>query len=85
VTAEEKVTLPKQLVDTVREIVPPREVDKFIAEAVAHYIVVKRRQRLREELIAGYQTFAPENQRLAETWAPLASEAWQAYAPDDLA
>lgn len=82
-TTKEKVTytLPKELVETVRDMAPPRGNSKFVAEAIAHYIAVKRRQSLREELIAGYQAFAEENQKLAETWTPLGAEAWETYAP----
>jgi len=81
VSQKEKVTLtlPSEVMDAVREEAAPRGYSKFIAEAVTYYIQERRRQALRERLIAGYQASADRDQALAEDWRRLEEEAWQEY------
>ena len=59
------LTLPKDLMDTVREMAPPRSYSKFIAEAIRFYTETKRRQALRSRLVAGYQANASADAALA--------------------
>lgn len=75
--ATEKVTLtlPQELMDAVRETVPPHGYSKFIAKAITAYLKVHRHV-LRERLKAGYLTDAEADQALAEEWRPLEEEAW---------
>lgn len=81
--AVEKVTLslPKELMDEVREIAPPLGYSKFIAEAIGFFIESKRRLALRERLIVGYQTNAAADLALAAEWAPTEDHTWLTYVP----
>lgn len=81
--AKEKVTLtlPRDLMETVREMAPPRGQSKFVAEAVEYFIEEKRRQTLREKLIEGYKAMAEESLVIAKEWEPVGNEAWLKYVP----
>ena len=81
--AKEKVTLtlPRGLMETVRQLAPPRGQSKFVAEAVAYYIEEQRRQTLREELIEGYKAMADESLALAQEWESVGNEAWLKHTP----
>ena len=76
---KEKVTLtlPSEVMDAVREEAAPRGYSRFIADAVTYYVEERRRQALRERLIAGYQATAGRDQALAEEWRPGEEEVWQ--------
>jgi metal-responsive CopG/Arc/MetJ family transcriptional regulator len=75
------LTLPKDLMDTVREMAPPRSYSKFVAEAIRFYTDIKRRQALRARLIAGYQANASADAAMAAEWAPIEDEDWLAHVP----
>ncbi len=77
------VTLPPEVMEAVRDEAPPRGLSQFIAEAVTYYVEHRRRQALRERLIAGYQAAAGRDRAIAEEWQPLEEEAWQAAAEPD--
>jgi len=79
----EKITLslPKDLMDAVRELAPPRGYSKFVTEAVEYFIESKRRQALRERLALGYQASASADAALAAEWAPIEEETWLMYVP----
>jgi metal-responsive CopG/Arc/MetJ family transcriptional regulator len=78
-TEKVTLTLPKEIMDVVRQEAPPRGYSKFIAEAVTYFIEERRRRALRERLIVGYQANAERDRALAEEWRPLEEEAWQKY------
>ena len=80
-SATEKVTLtlPKGLMDTVREVAPQRGISRFVSEALEYFIATRRRQALRERLKAGYLADAALDQEMAEEWRPLEEEAWLRY------
>lgn len=82
-TTKEKVTLtlPRNLMEAVREMASPRGQSKFVAEAVEYFIQEKRRQTLREELIEGYKAMAEESLVIAKEWEPIGNEAWLKYVP----
>lgn len=80
-TEKVTLTLPKPLMDEVREMVPGRGQSKFIAEAVAYFIEVKRQKGLRERLIAGYQANATADSAIATEWESADSEAWLNQVP----
>ena len=82
-TVKEKVTLtlPQELMATVREMAPARGQSKFIAEAVEYFIAEKRRQILREKLIAGYQATAEDALAVTKEWEPVDAEAWGTHVP----
>ena len=76
--ATEKVTLtlPKDLMDTVREIAPQRGISRFVSEALEYFIAARRRQALRERLRAGYLADAALDREMAEEWRSLEEETW---------
>ncbi|MCP4359050.1 MAG: hypothetical protein GY796_13610 [Chloroflexi bacterium] len=80
---KEKVTLtlPRDLMETVREMAPVRGQSKFVAEAVEYFIEEKRRQTLREELIAGYKATAAESLVITKEWEAIGDETWLKYVP----
>ena len=81
--AIEKVTLtiPREVMRSVREMAPARGQSKFITEAIQYFIEMKKRQELREELIAGYQATADESLAITKEWEPIDDEAWLLHVP----
>ena len=79
--ATEKVTLtlPKGLMNTVREIAPQRGISRFVGEALEYFIAARRRQALRERLKAGYLADAALDREMAEEWRHLEEETWMRY------
>lgn len=79
----EKVTLtmPRDLMQEVRKLAPPRGQSKFVAKAVRYFIEKQEQQALRERLIAGYTANADFDAALAAEWEPLENEAWDKYVP----
>ena len=80
-TEKVTLTLPKELMNHVREMTPPRGQSKFIAEAVEYFIEVQRRKALRERLIAGYQANAEADAALAAEWEAIEYENWELHVP----
>ena len=82
-TVKEKVTLtlPRSLMETVREMAPPRGQSKFITEAIESFIAMKQRQILREELIAGYKATAEESLTITKEWEAISNEDWLKHVP----
>ena len=80
---KEKVTLtlPRDLMETVRQMTPPRGQSQFVAEAVEYFIEEKKRQLLREELIAGYKATAAEAQATTKEWEAADNEDWLTHVP----
>lgn len=81
--ATEKVTLtlPKTVMQSVREMSPARGQSKFIAAAIEKFIADKKAEELRQELIAGYQATAKQSQTIQEEFASVDQESWQSL-PD---
>jgi metal-responsive CopG/Arc/MetJ family transcriptional regulator len=81
--AKEKVTLtlPADLMETVRTLVPPRRQSQFIAEAIRYFVAEQQRRSLRERLIAGYQANATADRETAAEWSVAEDEAWLNYVP----
>lgn len=80
---KEKVTLtlPSDLMETVRSLVPPRRQSQFIAEAIRYFVAEQQRRSLRERLIAGYQTNVAADSTLAAEWSAVEDEAWLNHVP----
>lgn len=80
---KEKVTLtlPSDVMETVRSLVPPRRQSQFIAEAIRHFVAEQQRRSLRERLIAGYQANAAADSTLADEWSAVEDEAWLTHVP----
>lgn len=79
----EKVTLslPRELMQTVRRMAPARGQSQFVADAIEYYVAERERQALRERLIAGYQANAVADAALAAEWQAVEDEAWLKYVP----
>ena len=75
------LTLPQDLMDTVRELAPPRGRSKYVAKALRHFIAEEEKRILREELIAGYQATAEESTTIAAEWMSLGQESWERNVP----
>ena len=73
------ITLPRDLMNEVREIAPVRGYSQFIAEAIEFFIKERRRRELRERLIVGYQTNADIDAELADEWSAVEDEAWRMH------
>jgi len=82
-TVKEKVTLtlPRDLMEQVREMASPRGQSQFVAEAVEYFIEEKRRQTLREKLIEGYKAMAEESLAITKEWEQVGDETWLKYVP----
>ena len=76
VTEKVTLTLPKDLMENIRELVPTGGYSKFVAEAVEYFIETKRRQELRERLIHGYQVNAIQDAAINAEWEAADDEAW---------
>ncbi len=75
------LTLPRALLETVREMAPPRGQSKFITEAVEYFIEAKQRQILREELIEGYKATAEESLAITKEWEATDNADWLKHVP----
>lgn len=75
-TEKVTLTLPSELMQVMRDFVPPRGQSKFVAEAIEYFIEMKQRQLLREELMVGYQVTAEQSMAVTKDWEPLDDEAW---------
>lgn len=77
--ATEKVTLtlPKTVMQSVREMSPARGQSKFITAAIEKFIADKKAEELRQELIAGYQATAEQSQAIQDEFAAVDQESWQ--------
>ena len=82
-TATEKITLtlPKDLLESVREMAPQRGISRFVGEALEYFIAARRRHALRERLKAGYMADAELDQEIAEEWRSVEEETWSRYVP----
>jgi metal-responsive CopG/Arc/MetJ family transcriptional regulator len=70
------ITLPTELMTTVRTLAPARRQSQFIAEAIHAYIAEQERNTLRERLIAGYQANAGVDAALSAEWEAIENESW---------
>ncbi len=80
-TEKVTLTLPKDLMDTVREMAPQRGISRFVSEALEYSIAARRRQALRERLKAGYLADATLDRQMAEEWRTVEEEAWLHHVP----
>ena len=74
------LTLPSNLMETVREMASPSGQNEFIVKAIESFIE-KERQILREELIAGYKATAAESLSITKEWEAIGDEDWLKYVP----
>ena len=70
------LTLPKELMENVREIAPSRGVSKFVAEAIEFFIETQQRRALRERLVYGYKVNAEKDREINQEWETIDDETW---------
>ena len=71
------IMLPDRTLAVLERLAPKGNRSRFVSEAVLHYVESRGRQRLREQLKAGYLANADENLRIAAEWFPLEEEGWR--------
>ena len=71
------IVLPETTVKVLDRVAPKGNRSHFISRAVLHYVESVGKQRLKEQLEAGYQANAEENLKIALEWFPLEEEAWK--------
>jgi Tfp pilus assembly protein PilN len=75
-TEKVTLTLPVELMATVRKMAPARRQSQFVAEALQVFIAQQEQKARRQRLIAGYQTSAIADAALATEWAAVEDEVW---------
>ncbi len=78
-TVRLKVTLPKELVETMNRVTEPRKRSRFIAEAVKQKIEQKEKEEMEKLLIEGYQSAAKESRALTKEFERTDLEGWDDY------
>ena len=71
------IMLPEETLAVLRRVAPRGNRSQFVSRAVLYYVETQGKQRLREQLKAGYLANAGENLRIAAEWFPIEEEAWQ--------
>jgi mRNA interferase MazF len=69
--------LPEKTVAVLDRVAKPGSRSRFIDRAVLHYVETHGKQRLREQLAAGYRANADRDLEMAAEWFPLEEEAWE--------
>jgi CopG family transcriptional regulator / antitoxin EndoAI len=73
------VTLPKDLVDSLRLIAEPRSRSRIISESLRAYIKEKQRADLDKLLVEGYRATAKESIVIAGDFEAVDLEGWNEY------
>ena len=60
------VTLPEEIVETLKEMAGPRGQSSFVAESIRYYAKRLKRQQLKKELEEGYKASAEEDLELSK-------------------
>jgi CopG family transcriptional regulator / antitoxin EndoAI len=71
------IILPERTLAVLDRVAPKGDRSRFLSAAVLHYVETKGKQRLRQQLKAGYLANADENLRIATEWFPIEEQAWQ--------
>jgi CopG family transcriptional regulator/antitoxin EndoAI len=71
------ITLPERTLAVLDRVAPKGDSSRFVSAAVLRCVETKGKQRLRQELKAGYLANAHENLRIAAEWFPCEEKAWQ--------
>lgn len=73
------IILPDKTVALLDRVAPKGARSRLIDLAVWHYVETQGRQRLREQLKAGYRANAERDLAIAAEWFPLEEEAWRTF------
>ena len=71
------IMLPERTLAVLDRLAPKSDPGRFVSAVVLHYVETKGKQRLRQELKAGYLADADENLRIAAEWFSCEEEGWQ--------
>ncbi len=71
------IVLPEKTIAVLDRVAPKGRRSSFISQAVLSFVESQGRQRLHQQLKAGYQARAEDSLRIAAEWFPLEEEAWQ--------
>jgi CopG family transcriptional regulator / antitoxin EndoAI len=75
------IMLPDKTLSLLDRVAPRGDRSRFVSAAVLHYVESKGKERLREQLKAGYIANSEENLTVAAEWFPLEEESWQKSVP----
>jgi metal-responsive CopG/Arc/MetJ family transcriptional regulator len=78
-TARLNITLPKEIIEELAQVVGPRRKSQFIATIIRDRLNELRNVRLREELAEGYRTRTKESSKLAADFLMADLEGWDEY------
>lgn len=73
------IVLPDATIRVLGRVTTKGTRSKFISKAVLHFIEVRGKQGLREELKAGYVANAQRDVEIAAEWFPLEEEAQEKF------
>lgn len=71
------IVLSDETIGILDRLAPKGGRSRFISDAVRHYVQARGKQRLREQLKAGYRANSEESLKMAAEWFPLEEEAWR--------
>jgi metal-responsive CopG/Arc/MetJ family transcriptional regulator len=71
------IILPESTLAVLDRVAPRGNRSRLVSDAVLHYVETHGKQRLHEQLKAGYLANADENLRIAADWFALEEEAAQ--------
>ena len=72
------IIVPDKTVAVLERVTTKGNRSRFIDHAVRRLVETQGRQRLRDQLRAGYQENAERDLAMAADWFPLEEEAWEA-------
>jgi CopG family transcriptional regulator/antitoxin EndoAI len=75
------IILPDKTISMLDQVARRGDRSRFVSAAVLYYVENKGKERLREQLKAGYLSNADENLRIAAEWFPIEEESWQKSTP----
>jgi len=73
------ITIPKDLVEQIDKLTPPRKRSHFVAEALRQKVKEIQHERIEKALEEGYKTRKEESQSIAREFEPLDLEGWDEY------
>ena len=71
------IMLPERTLAVLDRVAPRGHRSRLVSDAILRYVESQGKQRLRQQLRAGYQANADENLRIAAEWFPLEEQAWR--------
>jgi CopG family transcriptional regulator / antitoxin EndoAI len=73
------IILPDKTVAILDRVASKGARSRFIDRAVRHYVETQGKERLREQLKAGYRANAERDLAMAAEWFPLEEKAWETF------